>query len=131
MIRKGEDLERKKVMKMKTMMVIMMAVVMVMVVAIAVILKGEKSLKFLLEHLLKVKVMFKNLLSVCMNIYNDDDSNQMLLINADITGCRAGALLNQNWKQLSSLGSGYFLESVTINFSPITDATNYRSALYE
>ncbi|CAI2192273.1 17424_t:CDS:2, partial [Funneliformis geosporum] len=65
------------------------------------------------------------------NIHNDDDSNRMLFIDADITECRAGALLNQNWKQLSSFGRGYFLESATISFSPITDATNNRSALYE
>ncbi|CAI2195165.1 1390_t:CDS:2 [Funneliformis geosporum] len=65
------------------------------------------------------------------NIHNDDDSDRMLFIDADIIECRAGALLNQNWKQLSSLGRGYFLESATISFSPITDATNNRSALYE
>ncbi|CAB4443506.1 unnamed protein product [Rhizophagus irregularis] len=65
------------------------------------------------------------------NIYNDDESNRMLLISADISECRAGQLLNQNWKQLSNLGSGYYLESVTISFFPITDATNNRSALYE
>ncbi|CAG8668039.1 22365_t:CDS:2 [Rhizophagus irregularis] len=65
------------------------------------------------------------------NIYNDDEFNRMLLISADISECRAGQLLNQNWKQLSNLGSGYYLESVTISFFPITDATNNRSALYE
>ncbi|CAB5197916.1 unnamed protein product [Rhizophagus irregularis] len=65
------------------------------------------------------------------NIYNDDESNRMLLISADISECRAGQLLNQNWKQLSNLGSVYYLESVTISFFPITDATNNRSPLYE
>jgi hypothetical protein len=56
----------------------------------------------------------------------------MLLINADITECKAGVLLSQNWDKLSSLGSGYFLESVTISFSLITDETNNRrTLLYE
>ncbi|RGB28344.1 hypothetical protein C1646_673276 [Rhizophagus diaphanus] len=65
------------------------------------------------------------------NIYNDDESNQMLLISANISECKASQLLNQNWKQLSNLGNGYYLKSVTISFFPITDATNNKNALYE
>src|SRR3954454_18429371 len=76
MIGKGKDLKREKMMKMKmmieivTVIMIMVAVVavgavMVILVAVALI---SNSLDFLLEHLLNVKNMFKNLLLVFVSM---------------------------------------------------------------
>lgn len=62
-------------------------------------------------------------------IDNDDDMN-LLLVNIDVNECGVSHMLNQNWKKLSDLGHGYFLESVTISVSPTTNVTNNRSQLY-
>ncbi|GES83898.1 hypothetical protein GLOIN_2v1843835 [Rhizophagus clarus] len=56
----------------------------------------------------------KNVVCSFANISDDE----VLSIRTNIKECRVGALLNKNWKQLSNVGEGYFLESVMICFSP-------------
>ncbi|GBB83639.1 hypothetical protein RclHR1_10340002 [Rhizophagus clarus] len=52
------------------------------------------------------------------NLSANISDDEVLSIRTNIKECRVGALLNKNWKQLSNVGEGYFLESVMICFSP-------------
>jgi hypothetical protein len=62
--------------------------------------------------------------------FHVDNQKKRLLANINVTECRASDMLSQDWRKLSDLGCGYFLESVKISVSPITNVTNNKSQLY-